>query len=72
MQRMNVEKRIEKLEKSIAPEPKGPPAMIFVSPGETVDQMIAEYEAKHGKTIDVDYDWIIEFVAPKKEQDHDE
>jgi hypothetical protein len=43
-----------------------------VHPGETVDQKIAEYEAEHGKTIDVDYDWIIEFVAPKKEQDHDE
>jgi hypothetical protein len=68
----NVTKRIEKLEKSIAPERKDPPARIFVHPGETVAQKIAEYEAEHRKTIDVDYDWIIEFVAPKKEQDHDE
>ena len=67
----DVTRRIEKLEKSIAPERRDPPARIFVHPGETRAQKIAEYEAEHGKTIDVNYDWIIEFVAPKKEQSHD-
>ncbi len=68
----NLNKRIERLEKSIPSEPKDPPAMIFVNPGETKEQKIAVYEAEHGKSFDVDYDWIIQFVAPEKEQDHDD
>jgi len=66
----NLNKRIKRLEKSIPRESKDTPAFIFVSPGETVDQKIAEYEAEHGKTVDVDYDWIIRFVAPGEDQDN--
>jgi hypothetical protein len=67
----NLTKRIERLEKSIPTESKGPPVFIFVSPGETKGQKIAEYEAEHGKAFDVDYDWIIRFVAPGEDQDND-
>jgi hypothetical protein len=68
----NLNKRIERLEKSIPIKLKDPPAVIFVNPGETKDQKIAEYEAEHGKTFDVDYDWIIQFVASEKKGDHDD
>jgi hypothetical protein len=44
----NLTKQVERLEKSIPLEPKRPPAMIFVNPGETTEQKIAEFEAEHG------------------------
>jgi hypothetical protein len=59
-----VDKRIERLEKSVPPEPKGQPAVIFVDPGETAEQKIAEHEEKHGQ-IDSDLCWIVQFVAPE-------
>lgn len=66
----NVSRRIKKLEKSIQPEPKDPPVFIFVSPGETKEQKIAEYEAEHDH-FDRDNCCIIRFVAPGEDLDHD-
>ena len=59
-------KRIERLEKSLPAEPKGKPVIIFLDPGETKEQKIAEYEAEHGQ-IDRDTCWIIRFVEPEVE-----
>jgi len=68
---MNLTKRIKRIEKSLPPEPKERPAVIFVNPGETKEQKIAEFETEHGKKFDKNYDLILQFVAPKKERNHD-
>jgi hypothetical protein len=65
----NLNKRIERLEKSLPTEPKRPPAMIFVNPGETTEQKIAEYKAANNHTGD-DFT-IIRFVEPGEDLDHD-
>jgi len=65
-----VDKRIERLEKSVPPEPKGQPVVIFVDPGESAAEKIAEHEAEHGP-IDSAICWIVEFVEPEKERNHD-
>lgn len=66
----NLNKRIKRLEKSISTEPKRPPAMIFVNPGETTEQKIAEYEAEHDH-FDRENCCIIRFVEPGEDLDHD-
>jgi hypothetical protein len=65
----NLAKRIKRLEKSIQPEPKGPPAFIFANPGESTEQKIAEFEAEHGH-FDRDNGCIIRF-ASEEDQSHD-
>ena len=62
---MNLNRRIARIEKSLPPEPKERPAIIFVNPGETKEQKIAEFETEHDKTFDNDYDWILQFAAPE-------
>jgi hypothetical protein len=67
----NLSKRIKRLEKSLPPEPKERPAVIFVNPGETKEQKIAEFETEHGKNFDKNYDLILQYVAAEKERNHD-
>ncbi len=59
----NLTKRIERLEKSIPTESKGTPVFLFLSPGETTEQKISEYEAKNGKTFDRDRYCTIRFAT---------
>jgi hypothetical protein len=57
----NLTKRIERLEKSIPTESKGPPVLLFFSPGEPTKQKVAEFEAEHGH-FDRDRDRTIRFA----------
>lgn len=58
----NLDKRVQRLEKQVQPEKTWtPPALIYVSPDETVDEKIAEYEAEHGP-VDRDHACIVQFV----------
>jgi hypothetical protein len=61
-----VDKRIERLEKSVPPEPEGQPVVIFLDPGETAAEKIAEHEANQGP-IGSAVCWIVQFVEPEVE-----
>jgi hypothetical protein len=60
-------KRIERLEKSVLHKTKGTAIFLFLSPGETTEQKIVEFEAEHGH-FDRERDCIIRFA---KEVDND-
>jgi 5S rRNA maturation endonuclease (ribonuclease M5) len=59
-------KRIDRIEKSLPVAPKVKPVIIFLDPGETKEQKIAEYENTHGQ-IDRDTCWIIRFADSEVE-----